>query len=144
MSNANVMEKSALYRADVVETFRQAAETEVQRLSGEVTELQQRVNHLTQQIRDREEQVTQYQRVMSMVTAHEDLPPAPPTCRSCGWLIVLVSGTWWHEGGENNQVGFRCNPDDKNSPVAEPAKGTSQAFGDWSGAIAEERAGGHS
>lgn len=143
MSNANVIEQPALYRPDVVETFRQAADKEVQRLADEATKLQEQVNDLTAQIRDRQQQISQYRQVMSMVTAHEDLP-IPPTCRTCGKGIVSDNGTWRHEERRTNPLSDLCNPDDKNSPRAEPAKGVGQAFGDWSNAIKEDRAGGHS
>lgn len=144
MTNTSVIEMAALYRPDVVETFRHAADKEVQRLAAEATELQQQVNDLTAQIRDKQQQIAQYRQVMSMVTSHEDLP-SPPSCRSCG-LPVVQGGdrTWKHTGRELTEHGERCDPKNKQSPVAEPAKGPVQAFGAWNDAISSERAGGHS
>lgn len=143
-------EKRIAYRPAVVDLVRRNINPEIQRVNADLTAKQEQVNKLLAQIADGEKYITELRQAVKDIEAKADLPPAPLTplslkCRSCDMPVVqLGDGRWTHSGRELVEHGERCDAKNKQSPVAEPAKGPAQAFGDWNNAIKDERAGGHS
>jgi hypothetical protein len=137
------------YRQALVEKLNSTLDPEIQRANADITKWTEQINRLQQQIDDARKYIGEIRQLQQHTVENADLPmpvPAPPPslkCRSCDQPVVqLGDGRWTHAGRELIEHGERCDPKHKQSPVAEPLKGPAQAFGDWSDALNEERAGG--
>lgn len=126
MSNTSVFDNRIAYRPAVVDLFRAVVEPEIKLASDEITDLQERMNQLHARIGDRKQHIAELRQAMKDVEASADLPPAalparPPSCRTCGLIVVQRGdGRWTHKERELLDKGYLCNPKDKESPEAEP------------------------
>jgi hypothetical protein len=122
--NASVFERLA-YRPAVVELFRRTTEPEIQRVAADIARMQDQVNTLQAKIGDAKQYIAELRQAIRDVEASADLPPLAVTeeipCRTCGHPVIQRDGLWTHAGRELMEHGARCNPKDKQSPVAEPS-----------------------
>lgn len=144
-------EKRVAYRQALVEKLNTTFDPEIKRANTDITAWTEQMNALQRQIDDARKYIAEIRQLQQHTSENADLPGAallPPLslkCRSCDMPVVqLGDGRWTHSGRELVEHGERCDAKNKQSPVAEPAKGPAQAFGDWNNAIKDERAGGHS
>ena len=142
----SLLDQRLPYRPAVVDLFRGIVDPEVQRVAADIKAWQDQINALQGKISDASRYIAELRQAQKDIESGADLPIVPEprltiTCRTCGAPIVKhQDGRWVHAGRELLDHGHKCSPDDKNSPVAEPAKGPAKAFGDWAGAIDQDRA----
>ncbi|MFI6594909.1 hypothetical protein ACIBHX_01605 [Nonomuraea sp. NPDC050536] len=146
----NVLDRPLSYRKSVVDLLNNTFDPQIQKANADIADWQEQINLLQSKIGDAKKFIAEIRQLQQHTSDNADLPtvaPLPPLsvlCRSCSMPIVKTAdGGWVHAGREVVEHGERCDPK-KQSPVAEPAKGPAQAFGDWNGAINEERTGGTS
>lgn len=130
-TTSSVFDQRLAYRPQVVEAFRRTAEPEIQQAANDIAAWQEQVNTLQAKIADAKQYINEFRQALRDIEASADLPPLAVTaeipCRTCGQPVVQQNGEWTHAGRELMQHGERCNPKDKNSPIAAPAGQTTAA-----------------
>lgn len=152
MSTApSVFDQRISYRSAVVDLVNTTFDPQIKKANDDIALWQDQINALQSKIGDAKQFIAEVRHLQQHASDHADLPgaPLPPAhlpplsvmCRACSQPIVkTVDGKWVHTGRELMEHGDRCDPKVK-LPVAEPAKGDTQAFNDWNGAINDERSG---